>query len=333
MTWFSVSIHPALRKSGGTGHRVLVISDTHGNKDAFDKTIEHAQEHGGFHRVVIAGDIGGYGADTDHIVSRLKEFEDRGIPVTAVAGNHEHAMLDKDHVVNGENHGPVRSKFNPSAAKAAKRAGRALSPETRDYLDKLPETATFKMPGVPHGSFAVAHGTVHDPIMEYSDTVSPAEQFAAMEKKGIEAHHLIVGHTHKPHVEVLSPTGVPVPDDDPEYHQYPEYKFGPPHHERATYSSSKRAFPEGVPFLSTVDGRGVREGERMIVNPGSVGQPRDGDSRASYAILHSSVHPETGHHELDTTFHRVPYDISHSLARIRESGLPEENGLRLAIGR
>ncbi|MBI3743861.1 MAG: metallophosphoesterase family protein [Chloroflexi bacterium] len=63
---------------------------------------------------------------------------------------------------------------------------------------------------------------------------------------------------------------------------------------------------------------------RWIVNPGSVGQPRDGDPRASYAIL------DTDRGVL--THHRVAYDIAKTQARMREARLPSMLIERLSVG-
>ncbi len=64
--------------------------------------------------------------------------------------------------------------------------------------------------------------------------------------------------------------------------------------------------------------------DRAILNPGSVGQPRDRDPRAAYAIYY----PETKIWEP----HRVEYDIEAVQQRIREAGLPLKHALRLAEG-
>ena len=63
---------------------------------------------------------------------------------------------------------------------------------------------------------------------------------------------------------------------------------------------------------------------RAILNPGSVGQPRDRDPRSAYAIYD----PETAAWEP----RRVAYDIEAVQARIRAAGLPEKHALRLAEG-
>jgi diadenosine tetraphosphatase ApaH/serine/threonine PP2A family protein phosphatase len=63
---------------------------------------------------------------------------------------------------------------------------------------------------------------------------------------------------------------------------------------------------------------------RWLLNPGSVGQPRDGDPDAAYLVL-----------DLDArtaTFRRVPYDVQATQEAMREAGLPELLALRLQVG-
>jgi predicted phosphodiesterase len=64
---------------------------------------------------------------------------------------------------------------------------------------------------------------------------------------------------------------------------------------------------------------------RYLLNPGSVGQPRDGDPRAAFAIADTSLHV--------IEFWRVPYDIGEVQRRMRDIGAPEPLILRLAFGR
>lgn len=64
---------------------------------------------------------------------------------------------------------------------------------------------------------------------------------------------------------------------------------------------------------------------RTLVNPGSVGQPRDGDPRAAYAILDT----DTGTIQM----HRVAYDIAEAQQRIRDAGLHPNLAERLSVGR
>ncbi len=65
--------------------------------------------------------------------------------------------------------------------------------------------------------------------------------------------------------------------------------------------------------------------EGIVMNPGSVGQPRDGDPRAAYAILDLD--------EMTVDEHRVEYDIDAVVDAVEEADLPERIGSRLYEGR
>jgi diadenosine tetraphosphatase ApaH/serine/threonine PP2A family protein phosphatase len=64
---------------------------------------------------------------------------------------------------------------------------------------------------------------------------------------------------------------------------------------------------------------------KYLINPGSIGQPRDGDWRASFAVFDSDARK--------VTFHRVIYDIAKAQQRIRDAKLPERLAERLVHGR
>ena len=68
-----------------------------------------------------------------------------------------------------------------------------------------------------------------------------------------------------------------------------------------------------------------RFADGFVVNPGSVGQPRDGDPRAAYAVADLSA--------LTVDTHRVEYDVERVQEAIRKAGLPDQTGARLADGR
>jgi len=69
----------------------------------------------------------------------------------------------------------------------------------------------------------------------------------------------------------------------------------------------------------------LRDNIRYLVNPGSVGQPRDGDWRAAFAIYDDK--------QMTVTFCRVPYDVRLAQARIMQAGLPDRLATRLRDGR
>jgi diadenosine tetraphosphatase ApaH/serine/threonine PP2A family protein phosphatase len=64
---------------------------------------------------------------------------------------------------------------------------------------------------------------------------------------------------------------------------------------------------------------------RYLLNPGSIGQPRDGDPRAGFAVA------DLEHGVVE--FWRIPYDISEVQARMRAARLPEPLVQRLVVGR
>jgi len=69
----------------------------------------------------------------------------------------------------------------------------------------------------------------------------------------------------------------------------------------------------------------IQAGWCYLVNPGSVGQPRDGDPRAAYAVLDTDAP--------DITVVRVAYPVAKASDRILEAGLPRILGHRLTLGR
>jgi predicted phosphodiesterase len=66
------------------------------------------------------------------------------------------------------------------------------------------------------------------------------------------------------------------------------------------------------------------ENARWLLNPGSVGQPRDGDPRAAWLLLDTEEHR--------ATFRRVPYPVERTQAEIKAAGLPGALGARLTHG-
>jgi diadenosine tetraphosphatase ApaH/serine/threonine PP2A family protein phosphatase len=69
----------------------------------------------------------------------------------------------------------------------------------------------------------------------------------------------------------------------------------------------------------------LKKGHKYLFNIGSIGQPRNSDTRASFAIFDSDAQT--------VTRCRVPYDVAAVQAKIREKGLPERLAVRLGLGR
>lgn len=69
----------------------------------------------------------------------------------------------------------------------------------------------------------------------------------------------------------------------------------------------------------------MKDGCKYLINPGSVGQPRDGDPRAAYAIVDTK--------QRRVELYRVRYAVEETQAKIIKAGLPEVLAQRLAVGR
>jgi len=69
----------------------------------------------------------------------------------------------------------------------------------------------------------------------------------------------------------------------------------------------------------------LKPGVRYLINPGSVGQPRDGNPNASFAFYDTN--------KQSVTFHRIPYRVETAQRKILDAGLPRPLADRLALGR
>lgn len=132
--------------------------------------------------------------------------------------------------------------------------------------------------------FTLAHGSPRQPIWEY--ILDP--QTADMNFDVFNTDYCLVGHSHLPLV----------------FHK-PDPK---------SHSS-----PEPIPW-----GEDMALSPRMIINPGSVGQPRDMDPRAAYALLDTESRTWSAK--------RVEYNIADVQQRMMDVGLPERQALRLSAG-
>ena len=71
----------------------------------------------------------------------------------------------------------------------------------------------------------------------------------------------------------------------------------------------------------------IEHGDSLLLNPGSVGQPRDGDPRACYATV------EIAEGRINPRIHRVKYSIERTQEKMKRLGLPESLSSRLRLGR
>ena len=100
--------------------------------------------------------------------------------------------------------------------------------------------------------------------------------------------------------------------------------FGHTHYP-TTFEFSNGSFTSRGPAAEAEARLDLREGAKYLLNPGSVGQPRDGDPRAAYAIV------DTGAKRVE--LFRLMYPLEAAQAKVISAGLPDVLARRLAAGR
>ncbi|MBK5219890.1 MAG: metallophosphoesterase family protein [Thermoleophilia bacterium] len=143
-------------------------------------------------------------------------------------------------------------------------------------------------PAMVHADIALYHASPRDPIWEYVLSIEQAEA-------GFDAQEQRIGLIGHSHVSLF---------------------FNRPEGARRGYSHGAQAGDGAVVDLAN---------GAWLLNPGSVGQPRDGDPRAAWLELDTEA--------LTASYHRVSYDIEAAAASIRAAGLPEPLAERLQSGR
>ena len=178
--------------------------------------------------------------------------------------------------------------FNPMAATAAIWTRNQLTPENLDWLRALPH-GPVPLPDFPQVQFV--HGSPND---EDEYVVSLGDALAPLVALSVPL--TFFGHTHL--------QGGFFANGSAADGFHPEYR---------TVGKA-----ESVPFQLKPHGR-------YLINPGSVGQPRDGDWRAAFALFDTEA--QVVH------FHRTPYNLKAAQDRIFSANLPPRLATRLAAGR
>ncbi|MEM7583928.1 MAG: metallophosphoesterase family protein [Acidobacteriota bacterium] len=245
--------------------RYLILSDMHGNWDAFAAVLRRVRRKR-FDATLVLGDLVGYGAGPNQVVEAVKNLEG---PVDVVRGNH-------DKVVCGLEDG---SNFNQPALAAARWTAERLTQANMRYVRQMP-LGPLEIEEHLH----ICHGSPLDEDTYVFSIYDAYEIFT-----NYEADVVFFGHTHIPSLFVQQAKGIEV------------------------------AVVQGETFSLKLE-----EGRRYLLNPGSIGQPRDRDPRAAYITYDSETRT--------VRWHRVDYPISKAQERIVKSGLPKVLADRLALG-
>lgn len=239
---------------------------------------------GAYDTIWCLGDVVGYGPRPNECIALVRERAE-----LCVIGNHDWAALDRPGI-NVED-------FNPQARHAVLWTQEQLTESSRAYLSGL---ADMPVRPIADESLLLTHASPREPVWEYVLTPSIAlENFMSFEEE-----ICLVGHTHKPAIFRWRMHGPETPgrgNGEPTV--------------TVNYLQPQEAFPVRLSTGKTL---------RVIMNPGSVGQPRDNDARAAYAIL--DLEERSWRHE------RVAYPIELTQNQMRDARLPRRLIDRLSFG-
>ncbi len=182
-------------------------------------------------------------------------------------------------------------EFNAAARQAALWTREQLRAENLSYLRQLPvgplRCHTGNVKGDP---FLIVHGSLRD---EDEYLFQPREAFESL--KRAELPVTFCGHTH--------------------------FQGGFALKESGRMEILRVSHAQGVAMAELK----LEPGTRYLINPGSIGQPRDGDPRAAFAFFDP--------HRQQVEYWRVPYDVGATQAKMRAAALPESLAVRLSFGR
>ena len=300
--------------------RALILSDIHGNLEALTAAL--ATVVNGFDTLWNLGDTVGYGGSPNQVIDLV-----RPLSSVTVRGNHDRVCCGLSSAIN----------FNPTARAAVEWTRAELTPANLAWLRDLPQGPlhphSLQTPiaekvliaagstaatddEAPHSTqpdldptsllptallptallpVALAHGS---PLHEDHYILSLRDAWAPLQQS--PAPITFIGHTHMQGGFTLDA-------------QSPAAQW---HELRPRYRTRADAESWTLKLLPS---------RRHLINPGSIGQPRDADWRAAFALYDTEA--------AEITFHRIPYDVTAAQGHILMAGLPERLAARLREGR
>lgn len=297
--------------------RCLILSDIHANLEALEAVT--AAVAGEYDCCLCLGDVVGYGASPNECA----EWTRRHTALT-IRGNHDRACVTLE----------ALEDLSPLARQSTLWTAPRLTPATRKYLESLPAGPVAREGAV------LAHGSPRDE----DEYILDAAQAAAALADGA-AGLTFFGHTHlqggwrrldgNGMAKAVGGPAHPAPSDvamiaplDPTRcaarRDAGSNSHGPIARWRARLGRTTRAAADGARSESIPPLGAGESSAAFLINPGSVGQPRDRDWRAA-ALLYEAERREI-------EYLRVPYDVAAAQAKILAAGLPKRLAERLAAG-
>ncbi len=300
--------------------RVALLSDVHANLVALEAVLDDIQAtcQVASQRIDACwflGDAVGYGPQPRQCLQRLDDLLGEGEPW--LAGNHDLGLV---HCLRGnmsckadDTPDDLRDLIgNMGSADALQiQAWELAGYEERSWYQRMAAAPTWS---APVSGVVIAHGTV----IEGPDSMVNVKGEASYLRDSIQANSafrnidrylgadvtrlLVVGHTHVPTLMHRA--------DGNTWNESRSPKNG---------AITERS--EVIIELTELDS------QRIVLCPGSIGQPRDHDARASYVIL------ALDQDHLHVSFRRIPYDIASVQDLMLDSGYPKFLADRLVLGK
>lgn len=290
--------------------RYAIISDIHGNYEALQAVIDDIETlriSDGIecNAIWCLGDVVGYGPDPSACVRTVRQQCE-----LSVAGNHDwgaSGMVDLQ-------------EFSDLARESLIWTSQQILPDESDFLSSRPDRTTMPMPE----DITLVHGSPVVPLWEYLLT----PEAAALSFLSFPTRFCVVGHTHLPVIymqEAVKYSKPRRPVLAARERQVMEYGSEDDGIVASTLEmEALEAMPPCYPVQEMPRGWWQPDPEyRAIINPGSVGQPRDGDARAAYMLYDT---------ERGFLFRRVAYWMEKTMEKMRFEGFPDVLIDRLAQG-
>lgn len=158
--------------------KYLVLSDIHANLEALEATLAAA---GSYERVLVLGDLVGYGADPNAVIDRV-----RALPTAAIIrGNHDKVSVGLEDA----------DAFNDLARQAIEWTAATLTADNRAWLAALPQG-----PVIVDDLIEICHGTTFDEDVYVFDNLDALRSLRAARRP-----LCLFGHTHVPAVFSVGP--------------------------------------------------------------------------------------------------------------------------------
>ena len=266
--------------------KIAILSDIHANADALQQVLSFCESLG-VDKYASLGDIVGYNAEPQRCLQMINALN----PIAMVRGNHDDYTSMEDDAMEG---------FNPNARKAILWTRSQLTDEERRKVGTPPLRITI--PGMP---ITLVHSTLDSPnTWGYVFDV-----YHAIDNFSYQLTQLcFCGHSHVPVAFCKRP-----------------FASGPLRgvEEIMDWVMINNLMPNDFNKIDTFQVQ-IEPGCKYLFNVGSIGQPRNRDPRASFAVFDDT--------NRTITRYALPYDIASAQEKVRAAGLPERLSNRLALG-